>query len=89
MGDPLMRAAIYARYSSDQQSAASIPDQVRLCRRLCDEQGWEGALPPVQSAAMRLLRVWLHHDQQQPLWLRLSAQFRHLPESQDGPAQRC
>ena len=36
-----MRAAIYARYSSDQQSAASIPDQVRLCRRLCDELGWE------------------------------------------------
>ena len=35
-----MRAVIYARYSSDQQSAASIPDQVRLCRRLCDEQGW-------------------------------------------------
>lgn len=84
-----MRAAIYARYSSDQQSAASIPDQVRLCRPLCDEQGWEGALPPVRSAAMRLLRVWLHHDQQQPLWLRLSAQFRHLAESQDGPAQRC
>ena len=36
-----MRAAIYARYSSDQQSAASIPDQVRLCRRLCEEQGWD------------------------------------------------
>ena len=36
-----MRAAIYARYSSDQQSAASIPDQVRICRRLCDEQGWD------------------------------------------------
>ena len=35
-----MRAAIYARYSSDQQSAASIPDQMRLCRRLCEEQGW-------------------------------------------------
>ena len=34
------RAAIYARYSSDQQSAASIPDQVRLCRRLCDDHGW-------------------------------------------------
>ena len=41
MGDPLMRAAIYARYSSDQQSAASIPDQVRICRRLCIEQGWD------------------------------------------------
>jgi site-specific DNA recombinase len=35
-----MRAAIYARYSSDQQSTASIPDQVRLCRRLCDDHGW-------------------------------------------------
>jgi len=37
----MMRAAIYARYSSDQQSAASIPDQARLCRRLCEEQGWD------------------------------------------------
>ena len=36
-----MRAVIYARYSSDQQSAASIPDQVRLCRRLCEEQRWD------------------------------------------------
>ena len=35
-----LRAAIYARYSSDLQSAASIPDQVRLCRRLCEERGW-------------------------------------------------
>ena len=35
-----MRAAIYARYSSDQQSAASIDDQVRLCRRLCTDNGW-------------------------------------------------
>ncbi|RAP39393.1 hypothetical protein BYZ73_20770 [Rhodovulum viride] len=34
------RAAIYARYSTDLQSAASIPDQVRLCRRLCEERGW-------------------------------------------------
>ncbi|MGL4440918.1 MAG: recombinase family protein [Bosea sp. (in: a-proteobacteria)] len=35
-----MRAAVYARYSSEQQSAASIPDQVRLCRRLCEDRGW-------------------------------------------------
>ncbi len=35
-----MRAAIYARYSSDQQSAASIPDQVRICRKLCADNGW-------------------------------------------------
>ena len=36
-----MRAVVYARYSSDLQSAASIPDQLRLCRRLCEEQGWK------------------------------------------------
>jgi site-specific DNA recombinase len=27
-----MRAAIYARYSTDLQSASSIEDQIRLCR---------------------------------------------------------
>ncbi len=36
----MMRAAIYARYSSDHQSSASIPDQVRLCRNLCTDEGW-------------------------------------------------
>lgn len=35
------RAVIYARYSSEMQSASSITDQVRLCRRLCDNNGWE------------------------------------------------
>jgi site-specific DNA recombinase len=34
------RAVIYARFSSDLQSAASIPDQIRLCRRLCEDNGW-------------------------------------------------
>ncbi|WP_296644921.1 recombinase family protein [Roseinatronobacter sp.] len=33
--------AIYARYSSDMQSAASITDQVRLCRKLAAERGWQ------------------------------------------------
>lgn len=36
----LIRAAIYARYSTEMQSTASIQDQVRLCRKLCDERGW-------------------------------------------------
>jgi site-specific DNA recombinase len=36
----MMRAAIYARYSTDMQSAASITDQVRICRRLAEEHGW-------------------------------------------------
>ena len=32
MRSPSMRAAIYARYSSDQQREASIDDQIRLCK---------------------------------------------------------
>lgn len=35
-----MRAAAYARYSSDQQSAASIDDQLRNCRGYCERMGW-------------------------------------------------
>jgi site-specific DNA recombinase len=35
-----MRAAIYARYSSDLQSAASIQDQLRLCRERIESEGW-------------------------------------------------
>ena len=34
------RAAIYARYSSDRQSEASIEDQVRLCRERVAREGW-------------------------------------------------
>ena len=35
-----MRTAIYARYSSDLQSDASIDDQVEVCRRYADLRGW-------------------------------------------------
>ncbi len=35
-----MRAAIYARYSSELQRDASIEDQVRLCRERIDQEGW-------------------------------------------------
>ena len=35
-----LRAAIYARYSTDNQSSASVADQIRICRKLCEEQGW-------------------------------------------------
>ncbi len=34
-----MRTAIYARYSSDLQSEASIEDQVRLCRERIEQDG--------------------------------------------------
>jgi site-specific DNA recombinase len=35
-----LRAAIYARYSSDNQREASIEDQVEVCRRYAELQGW-------------------------------------------------
>jgi site-specific DNA recombinase len=35
-----MRAVIYARYSSDQQRAASIDDQIRLCKERIAREGW-------------------------------------------------
>lgn len=34
-----MRAAIYARYSSENQSAKSIVDQVRVCKQYIAEHG--------------------------------------------------
>ena len=36
-----MRAVIYARYSSDNQSEASIEDQLEVCRRYIEGQNWE------------------------------------------------
>lgn len=35
-----MKAAIYARYSSDHQRDASIKDQVRVCSRRIEQEGW-------------------------------------------------
>jgi site-specific DNA recombinase len=40
MAPNFMRCAIYARYSSDQQSPASIDDQIRNCREHAGTQGW-------------------------------------------------
>ncbi len=36
----MIRVALYARYSSDQQREASIGDQLRLCRNHAEKQGW-------------------------------------------------
>ena len=36
----LMRAACYARYSSDLQRATSIEDQIAVARRYAEQQGW-------------------------------------------------
>ena len=37
---PAARAAIYARYSSDNQRDASIEDQIRLCKERIAKEGW-------------------------------------------------
>lgn len=36
----MTRVALYARYSSDNQSAASIEDQLRLCDEMAVREGW-------------------------------------------------
>ena len=36
----MTRVALYARYSSDQQSATSIEDQLRICREQAAREGW-------------------------------------------------
>jgi site-specific DNA recombinase len=38
--DRQTRVVIYARYSSDKQSDASIEDQIRTCRARIDREGW-------------------------------------------------
>jgi len=43
MTDPTIRAAIYARFSSDKQNERSIADQVALCRALCKRAGYNVA----------------------------------------------
>jgi site-specific DNA recombinase len=37
----LMRAVVYARYSSDLQRDASIEDQARICRARIEAEGWQ------------------------------------------------
>jgi DNA invertase Pin-like site-specific DNA recombinase len=36
-----MKAVVYSRYSSDLQREASIEDQVRLCRKRIEQEGWQ------------------------------------------------
>src|SRR3546814_1355867 len=57
--DAMIRAALYARYSSDQQSSTSIADQQRICRERAAREGWqiEGAYEDAAiSGASMILR---------------------------------
>ena len=37
---PVLRCAVYARFSSEKQSPLSIEDQVRKCREYAEQRGW-------------------------------------------------
>src|SRR5580692_8023281 len=50
-GDPMMRAAIYARFSSENQSASSIADQIEVCSRYISKNSWT-AVTTYSDAAM-------------------------------------
>ena len=55
----MTRAALYARYSSDQQRAASIDDQFRVCREHAERSGWTvagGYRDAATSGASMILR---------------------------------
>ena len=45
-----MRAAVYARYSSDKQRKSSIQDQVRNCTASAEREGWSIAEHYVDEA---------------------------------------
>jgi site-specific DNA recombinase len=47
----MMRAAIYARFSSENQSVSSIADQIELCSRYIAKNGWT-AVTTYSDAAM-------------------------------------
>ena len=50
----ILRAAVYARYSSDNQRPTSIEDQVSACRRYADQEG------------IVVLEDHIYHDRAQP-----------------------
>ena len=41
VNSPIIRAALYARVSSDLQSPASIADQLRVCAERAAKEAWE------------------------------------------------
>lgn len=53
-----MRCALYARFSSDLQRAASIEDQLRLCIARAEREGWQivGSFTDAAISGATLLR---------------------------------
>ena len=59
----MTRVALYARYSSDNQNAASIDDQFRLCREHAEREGWT-VIDTYQDAAISGASVTLRPGMQ-------------------------
>nr|WP_244295000.1 MULTISPECIES: recombinase family protein [Paracoccus] len=61
-----LRAVIYARYSSDLQSASSIEDQIRLCRERAARAGWQivGSYEDAATSGASLMRPGIQRLQQ-------------------------
>jgi len=61
-----LRAVIYARYSSDLQSASSIEDQIRLCREYAARAGWQitGSYEDAAASGASLMRPGIQRLQQ-------------------------
>ncbi|WP_323717664.1 recombinase family protein [Paracoccus aminovorans] len=61
-----LRAVIYARYSSDLQSASSIEDQIRLCRERASREGWQivGSYEDAATSGASLMRPGIQRLQQ-------------------------
>jgi len=55
----MIRVALYARYSTDLQNAASIEDQIRICRERAEREGWK-VVATHQDAAVSGSSVILH-----------------------------
>ena len=71
-GELITRAVIYARYSTDLQSPASIEDQIRLCRERLQRDGHELVKVysdrAVSGVQPKLLSLTVHLSIK-PLWL--------------------
>ena len=60
-----LRCAIYARFSSDRQSAVSIDDQIRKCREHARREGWtvlDEHLYVDEAISGPLPRGWVFND---------------------------
>lgn len=56
----MMRAAIYARFSSENQSVSSIADQIEVCSRHIAKNGWTAVATPDQSRRSRDRPTHIH-----------------------------